>query len=666
MNLISNLSINSKILISPLILIFTLVFGAVLGTYGGVRMESALVAMNEIAQQRIELIDEFAIVSKQVQSDVYQIAVLRFMKVSDDEVKPIIARLEQGIINLNIIYGKMATGWELDDTEQALLKNIRTSMDEFSRQASQAVSMVIDDPAIGVLLIRSSALPFSEFQSFLNDFNAYQRQRLRASEMDILRNIEQIREVSIVSTVLLILASLFTTYYISGRLIAQPIREMTTAMSKLARGDMSIEVGELTRKDEIGEMARTLDFFRQTMIAKEQTENELVESQRMMAALLDNLPGFAYRCRNDRDWTMTFLSDGCLELTGYTPEELIENAQHPYNGIIHPDDREIVWKLIQDSLQKKKSFKLEYRITTASGDEKWVWEQGSGFFDEQGEVRFLEGYITEITEGKQAQFAQLEAYEQVLARQAAILNLTEDLRYEINERQAVEQELESKNRELESFVYTISHDLKAPLISLDGFSTALQKASSLDEKGQHYLERIRANTAHMSELITKLLELSRIGRVIGEPEKIDVSELLDEIISDLGVNEADSVIQVDEELPNIIADRIRIRQVFANLIDNAIKFNHPSRKLNVQIGCKIDENMYNFWVKDNGIGVATEHFNRIFEPFHQLNPGAQGVGMGLTLIKRIIEHHGGQIWAESQPDEGTTICFTLPNERHEP
>jgi signal transduction histidine kinase len=241
-------------------------------------------------------------------------------------------------------------------------------------------------------------------------------------------------------------------------------------------------------------------------------------------------------------------------------------------------------------------------------------------------------------------------------------DITERKRAE-EERERLLAELEAKNRELESFVYTVSHDLKAPLVSLDGFSSVLQKEfyDQLGEQGKHYLERIQANVAHMDALIVDLLELSRIGRVVGPIEEIDVAALLREIQEELAVKleEAGAEFVVQEPLPAVRADRGRIRQVFANLIDNAVKFRSEERPLRIEVGCQEEEGLYRFHVADNGIGIAPQYQEQIFGPFQQLDAGTEGVGMGLALVNKIVEHHGGRVWVESKSGKGSTFYFTL-------
>jgi PAS domain S-box-containing protein len=132
-------------------------------------------------------------------------------------------------------------------------------------------------------------------------------------------------------------------------------------------------------------------------------EDRLLENRRTLQTLMSNLPGMAYRCRNDRDWTMEFVSEGCLNLTGYQPAELINNSKTAYNQLIHPDECEQVWNTVQDALKEHKPFQLTYRINTAAGEQKWVLEQGQGIFTSKGELLAIEGFISEITDKVQMQ-----------------------------------------------------------------------------------------------------------------------------------------------------------------------------------------------------------------------------------------------------------------------
>ncbi len=245
---------------------------------------------------------------------------------------------------------------------------------------------------------------------------------------------------------------------------------------------------------------------------------------------------------------------------------------------------------------------------------------------------------------------------QVTGALSSARDITERKRAE-EERERLLAEIAAKNQELEAFVYTISHDLRAPLVSMDGFYSLLKRESQdqLGEQGQHYLERIRANVAHMNTLVTELLELSRIGRVVGPEEEIDVGVLLREIEEGLVLKLEQEGVEfiVQQPLPAVRGDRGRIRQVFANLIENAVKFRSLERGLRIEVGCEEERGFYRFHVRDNGIGILPQYQEQIFEPFRQLDRGIEGVGMGLALVKRIVEHHGGRLWVESELGKGS-------------
>ena len=164
-------------------------------------------------------------------------------------------------------------------------------------------------------------------------------------------------------------------------------------------------------------LQRKLAFQAEELIAeieeRKQVEGALQKSQRQLATLMDNLPGMAYRCKNDRDWTMEFVSCGCQSLTGFRPEELIGNKRVPYADLIHPEDRQAVWDSVREAVEEKRSFQITYRITASNGEEKWVWEQGQSVSDANSDVTALEGFITEITERKRAE-AELDKYREHL------------------------------------------------------------------------------------------------------------------------------------------------------------------------------------------------------------------------------------------------------------
>jgi signal transduction histidine kinase len=166
----------------------------------------------------------------------------------------------------------------------------------------------------------------------------------------------------------------------------------------------------------------------------------------------------------------------------------------------------------------------------------------------------------------------------------------------------------------------------------------------------------------MEALITSLLELSRIGRVAGPEEEINVGVLLREIEEGLVLKLEQEGVEfiVQQPLPAVRGDRGRIRQVLANLIDNAVKFRSAERALRIEVGCRQESDFYRFHVADNGIGIAPQYHEQIFTPFRKLHPEIEGMGIGLAIVKKIVEHHGGRVWVESEAGKGSTFYFTIP------
>jgi PAS domain S-box-containing protein len=246
--------------------------------------------------------------------------------------------------------------------------------------------------------------------------------------------------------------------------------------------------------------------------------------------------------------------------------------------------------------------------------------------------------------------------------------LFSNLQSELKERQKLIGELESKNSELERFTYTVSHDLKSPLVTINGFLGYLEQdaASGNAERMKSDIQRIYEAVKKMQNLLNELLELSRIGRVVNPPEKVQFNDLVWEAISLVsGRLEARQVnVIVQSDLPIVDVDRPRIVEVLQNLLDNAAKYMGNQAQPQIQIGQhgELDDQPI-FYVRDNGIGIAPEFHERVFGLFNKLDPKSDGTGVGLALVKRIVEVHGGQIWVESETGRGSTFLFTLPPAR---
>jgi PAS domain S-box-containing protein len=236
------------------------------------------------------------------------------------------------------------------------------------------------------------------------------------------------------------------------------------------------------------------------------------------------------------------------------------------------------------------------------------------------------------------------------------------------EREKLIAELELKNAELERFTYTVSHDLKSPLITIKGFLGFLKAdtQSGNTKRLESDIQRISDAADKMQLLLNDLLELSRIGRLVNKPQSIDLNELIAEVLELLyGRLQGGTVsiqVSVTEQLPTIYGDRPRLFEVLQNLVDNAAKFMGDQPNPHIEIGQEgtTQTGAPILFVQDNGIGIDPKFKDRIFGLFDKLDPRTEGTGIGLALAKRIIEFHGGRIWVESEPGKGATFYFTLP------
>jgi len=269
-------------------------------------------------------------------------------------------------------------------------------------------------------------------------------------------------------------------------------------------------------------------------------------------------------------------------------------------------------------------------------------------------------------------------------RTADLAHANTELR-EVNEQLSRRtKEAAQKSEEVEAFVYVVSHDLRAPLVNLQGFSKELETSCrELEDKirtaaisapvqtdiaaiGQDIsssLRYISASTAKFQRLIDALLVLSRSGRQEYRSDEIDVGAIVGTTVDTLrqSIETSGATIVVDS-LPAATGDVTGVGQIFANLIGNAVKYLQPSRRGRIEVGGEAQNGMTHYWVRDNGAGIPASAHRRLFQVFQRFHPDlAPGEGMGLAIVKRIVERHGGNVWAESQQDVGTTFHLTLPS-----
>jgi len=317
--------------------------------------------------------------------------------------------------------------------------------------------------------------------------------------------------------------------------------------------------------------------------------------------------------------------------------EQFDGRYETYLSLIHPDDLPELQGAIQSALSgDMQDYIVIHRSIWPHGEIHWLEGRGKLYRDEEGKPIRMAGTVVDVTERKQDE----------------------------EERERLIRELEAKNNELEQFTYTVSHDLKSPLITINGFLGYLEEDAAAGDvqRVKNDSQRIREAVDKMRLLMDELLELSRIGRLMNPPEIVSFEDLVREALEilhgQLGVRGI--VVKLEPNLPTVYGDRQRLLEVLQNLIDNATKFMGEQPEPKIEIGQQGEENGKPiFFVRDNGIGIAPEHHERVFNLFERLDPKTKGTGVGLTITKRIIEFHGGRIWVESEAGKGATFYFTL-------
>jgi signal transduction histidine kinase len=225
-------------------------------------------------------------------------------------------------------------------------------------------------------------------------------------------------------------------------------------------------------------------------------------------------------------------------------------------------------------------------------------------------------------------------------------------------------ELKAANHELEAFSYSVSHDLRAPLRSMDGFSKILieEYADGMPEEARHFLLRVRENAQKMDQLVKALLDLSRLQRQVMAVQTVEPRQIVEEVLGELTGEDNGREIEITVgTLPSCIADRVLLKQVYTNLISNALKFTRTQAVAKITVDCRSENGLNTYLVQDNGVGFDMRYVEKLFGAFQRLHRAEEfaGTGIGLATVKRIILRHGGDVWAESVVGQGTAIFFTL-------
>lgn len=411
---------------------------------------------------------------------------------------------------------------------------------------------------------------------------------------------------------------------------------------------------------------------------RKQAEDALRESERKFRQIYENT-ATGISLANSRG---QFLSGNpaILKLLGYSEEEYTCLS---IDDISHPDDlvkNKILYKELWDG--KRNFFSMEKRNISKNGDIVWGQLTCTIVRDKESSPQYAIGMIENIGDRKRAEEKvktdQAELQRLLLATEQsrrALLSMVEDqklaeekirqlnaeLELRVRDRTA---QLQNANRELEAFSYSVSHDLRAPLRALDGFSSILvsEYGNVLDEKGHHYLTRIQEASRRMGQLINDLLSLSRVTRTEFIRQNVNLTEVALEVVGEYKSQEPERDIEFVIAPDMLVQGDIQLLKIaLGNLISNAVKFSKFRKTAKISIGVEQRDGERFFYVRDNGAGFDMEYARKLFIPFQRLHSTNEfpGTGIGLVIVQRIINRHGGKIWPEARVNKGATFFFTL-------
>ena len=392
-----------------------------------------------------------------------------------------------------------------------------------------------------------------------------------------------------------------------------------------------------------GRAVRVLTYSRD-VTERVRTQEAVEESERLFRTLAQVAPVGIFR--TDPAGECTYANEQLCELTGRRREALLGTG---WSSAVHPEDWARVLEEWARAVSGRARFASEYRLQRPDGEEIWVLGRVEAEEDARGEVAGYVGTITDITRRKQ--------------NEEAIRDLNIGLDRRVRERTA---QLEAANRELETFTYTVSHDLKAPLRSIDGYSCLLLEdyGDRLDDDGRRLLDTARQAASHMSRLIDDLLAYSRLDRRELAATQLEPGGLIESVLAERAdeVRARGVTVTVNVAGGPVTADRDAFATALRNLFENALKFLGDTSAPTIELACHETDAAFLLTVRDNGIGFDMRYHDRIFGIFQRLHRSEEfpGTGVGLAIVRRAVERMGGRVWAESEPGKGATFYLEIP------
>ena len=410
--------------------------------------------------------------------------------------------------------------------------------------------------------------------------------------------------------------------FIVSKSFSKPVLSMVQASSKIGKGDLDIRLS-VNRKDELGVLAESVNQMA-VNLSKITVSKSYVD--KIIKSMLDTLIVL------NSDMTIKIANQAILNLLGYEEIELIGKPI----GVVFVEE---LTEAENEDLINKGLNNVEKTYMAKNGRKIQMSFSGSVIRNDGGKIQGIVCVAQDITERKKI--------EKQLAQKS--------------------EEIEKVNKEMNDFIYTVSHDMKEPLFSMEGYTSRLSRAygNTLDEKGKRYIERLKANIEKMSKRIYDMMEVIKVGTVeynfTNNNSRDIVRDVINELESKIKNNKINVTIQ--DDLPTLICAKKNLRNLFLNLIINAIKFMGDDDQRQIKIGCDEEGGYYKFFVEDTGIGIKEEYQEQIFKIFNRLKDiEVEGTGVGLAIVKKIVEIHKGRIWVESPviSERGTRFCFTIP------
>lgn len=504
-----------------------------------------------------------------------------------------------------------------------------------------------------------------------------------------------------------ILAIIALTYAMLTKLVRRPVESLAKKAKRFAEGDMSVSV-DVKSEDEIGVLGTTFNYMVKNI------KDQIEYANSLKTAIID--PLFVV----NKDMIITYMNNACEEITGYAKEEV--EGKRTCREVFKSDVCDVACPMKQ-CFEKGEGVKaLRVNITNLEGKIIPIMISTSPLRDSAGKIlgglevlrditpvldaerlkyvvkaaaleeeqrRYLEGRVENLSEvlsrvsdGNLRVRAEALGKNDVMDKVVQHINdmldkleklyekitsFSKELELKVAKRTSMLQEktllLEMANKELEAFSYSVSHDLRAPLRGIAGFSKILldEYSLQLDDRCKHYLKRIIDSTSRMSDLIDDMLALSMAARTELRIRPVEFGDIINNVLRDFReeIESRDISIKIGS-VPAIICDPTLIQTVFSNFISNAIKFTRKEERPEIEIGYNEEKDA--IFVRDNGVGFDMQYHGKIFQIFQRLHlpEEYEGTGIGLAIVKRIVERHNGRVWAESKPGEGATFFVKLP------